>query len=183
MSGPGGRGHQVAVHVGAVQSLAGRHPPATGLIQVRLDRRIRTASSSLQNAGGGQQLGTVADGRDRLAGRGKMLHDFQHPRVQPQIFGRPTPRHDQGVIRVGLDLVEGRIQPEIVSPLFAVGLLALKIVDRRHHALPRRLARADRIHLMAGQQQHLKRHHRLVVFHKITDQHQNLLGSHGDGPG
>jgi hypothetical protein len=62
-----------------------------------------------------------------------------------------------------------------VATLFGVGLISLKVVDRRANRLPSLLVRADSIYLVSGNLQRLKGNHHLVIFHKIPDQHENLL--------
>ena len=68
----------------------------------------------------------MTDGRDRLSGIGKVAHRFQDARVQPEILGSAAAGNRQSIVITGFDVIEGRIQGEVVAALFAVGLIASK---------------------------------------------------------
>jgi hypothetical protein len=80
-----------------------------------------------------------------------------------------------------VDVAEGRVQREIVTALFGVGLVAFKVVNGGPHHVAGLLVGADRVHIVAGDLQRLERHHHFIVFDEVSDQHQDLL-AHGSTP-
>jgi predicted RNA-binding Zn-ribbon protein involved in translation (DUF1610 family) len=78
----------------------------------------------------------------------------------------------------GADFVESRIQGEVVAPLFAVGLVALEIVDGGAHGIASLFVGTDRMDDVPDHEERLKGNHHFVVFHVIADQHEQFLGSH-----
>ena len=104
---------------------------------------IATARFTLQHTGRGQHLGGVTDGGNRLVGICEMAHHFQNARVEPEVFRRPAAGNHERVVIVGANLVEGRIQSEVVASLLAVGLVSLEIVDRGPHRIASPLVRTD----------------------------------------
>ena len=120
----------------------------------------------------------MADGGDRLLLLREVAHDPQHPRIEPQILRRPAARDDQRVVALGPHVVESGVEREVVARLFAVGLVALEVVDGGANLLAGLLVGADRVHAMADHQQRLERHHRLVVLDEIADEHQDFLRGH-----
>ena len=83
--------------------------------------------------------------------------------------GASSAGNDQSVILGRVHGIEIGIEGEVVAAFLAVGLVALKIVDRRANGLARLLSRAHRVDLVPNHQQHLKRHHYLVVLHVVAD--------------
>ena len=136
MGGPGGGGDQVAVGVGVVEGGIGGDELAAGQLDLGPASRIGAHAAALDHAGGRKQLRPVADGGDRLLHVGEVPHDLQHAGRQPQIFRRTAAGNDQGVVRLLVDLVERGIEPEIVAPLLAVGLLAFEVVNGRGDVWP-----------------------------------------------
>ena len=65
-----------------------------------------------------------------------------------------------------------------MAALFAVGLIALKIVDGGAHLFALFLARAHSIHCMAHHLQGLERNHDFVVLNKIAGEQQQLCRFH-----
>src|ERR1039458_2153652 len=64
-----------------------------------------------------------------------MAHNFQNAWIQPKVLGRAAAGNHERVVIIGLNLVEGRIQSEIVTSLLAISLVALKIVDGGPHRI------------------------------------------------
>ena len=176
MRRPGGGGHQVAVAEGFVHGdvhvLAARAP------DVGADRRVGRTFSPFQNSGRSQQLCAVADTGDRLAGSCKMLDDLDDLRVQANVFRGPAARDHQGVVAFRLHLVEGGIEGKVVPAFFAVRLVPLEVMDGRAHRFTGLLAGTDGMHRVPDGQQGLKRNHHLVVFDKVSYQHENLFCCH-----
>ena len=106
-----------------------------------------------------------------------MPHDLQHAVVQPQVLGRTAAGNHQGVVVGRIDGVEIGREREVVARLFAVGLIALEVVDGGAHRFARPLAGTHRIDAMPDHQQHLERDHRLVVLDEIADQHQDSFAA------
>src|SRR3954447_23021612 len=61
---------------------------------------------------------------------------------------------------------------------WAVGLMALKVVDRGPDRVPGLLLRTDRVDHIAQHREGLERDHDLVVLGEVADQKQDLLGCH-----
>ena len=117
----------------------------------------------------------MADRRDGFFSRVEFAHDFQQPGVQAQVFRRAAAGHHQARVVGGVDLVEVVVDDEIVAALFSVGLVALKVMDGGLHRVAGLFAGADGVHFIAHHLEHLKGHHNLVIFHKISGQQQNLF--------
>ncbi len=77
----------------------------------------------------------MADCGDRLTLFRELAHDIDHLLVQAQIFGRAAAGNRQRVVLAGVDVVEGRVQGELVAGLFRVGLVTFEIVNGRLDAL------------------------------------------------
>src|SRR3954447_14217106 len=77
-----------------------------------------------------KHLGSVAYGRDRFVRVGKVAHDLENTRIQTNVLGGATARNYKCVIALGLNLVEGSIQPKIMTAFLAVGLVSFEIMDR-----------------------------------------------------
>ena len=185
MRRPGRRGDQVAVDVGLVRRNV--DVLAAGQPHLRGAGRIGAARPPLQDAGGGQQLGAMADRGDRLARGVEVTHQSQHLLVQAQVFGGAAAGDQEGIVILGAGLGKVGIEGEVVARLLTVGLVAFEIVDGGAHALPGPLVRTHRMHLVAHHLQGLERDHGFVVFGIVADQHQDLLRSHhahsfGQGP-
>jgi hypothetical protein len=120
----------------------------------------------------------MAEGCDWFVRLRKVADDSQHLRVQADVFRGPPAGDHQRVVLLGADLLKSRVQSEVVPRLLAVGLVPLKVVDRRPHRLPGGRAGADHVDRVPYHLQRLERHHHLVVFHVVADQHQDLLGRH-----
>jgi len=100
MGGPCRSRDQVAIDAGLIHRQI--HVRATGGSDVGRDRGVATATASVENAGGGQELSRVADRGNRFMGFGKVANDLEHARVQAQVFGRAASRDHQRVIRSGI---------------------------------------------------------------------------------
>jgi len=117
----------------------------------------------------------VADGRDGLVLFEEVPHDIEQAVVEPEILRRPPTRDHERVVRVGLDLLEIRVQREIVPALLAVRLISFEVVDGRAHLLTGLLPRTDGVHRMADGLERLEGDHHLVVLGEVADEHQDLL--------
>src|SRR3979490_1397126 len=87
---------------------------AASACYVRSHRWICAALSSLQYAGGGKYLRSVADGSDGFLGLVEVAHNFEDARIQPDVLGSPPAGKDQCIVIFGLDLVERGIQWKVV---------------------------------------------------------------------
>jgi len=173
MGRPSGRRHQITIGGGAVDGDVG--VGAAGETDLRRAGRIGRDGAAADDVGGGEDLGAVADRGDRLGGRGELLDQGDDAGVEAQIFGRATAGDDEGVVAGGGGR-EGGVDREVVAALLRIGLLALEVVDRGGDAVARVLAGADGVDAVADGAEDLERHHRLVVFDEVADQHQDLLG-------
>src|ERR1700678_3378928 len=133
MCGPGGCGHKFSTRVRLVHGEIHECAARTGYIGPH--GWITTAGLTLQYIRGGQQLRRMTDSRYRLIGGGEVTHNFDHSRVQPEILRRAAARNHQTVRALWTDVVECRVQREIMAPLLAVGLVAFKIVDGGAHRI------------------------------------------------
>src|SRR5215469_3942668 len=101
---PGGRGDQRAVDMRLVHRdldvLAARGVDLGGAGWVGIQRL------ALHGSGGGEQLGAVADGSDRLVGVREMADDFEHPQIEPNVFRGAASGNDQRIVGLGLHALE-----------------------------------------------------------------------------
>ena len=125
-----------------------------------------------------EDLGGVADGGDGLVRLGELPDAIDDLLVEPQVLGRPAAGDEQRIVISETDVVEGRVEREVVPALLGVGLVAFEIVDGSPDLVALLLARADRFHRVADRLQRLERHHDLVVLPVVAHQHQDSLG-HG----
>ncbi|MNL34601.1 hypothetical protein D3C87_1565820 [compost metagenome] len=102
-------------------------------------------------------------------------YDVQHLFIEAQIFAGPATGEIKTGVILRLDQSEIGIDPEQVSGLFRIGLVALEIVDRGLDHLAPTLAGTDCVNLKAEHLQGLKRHHRFIILGIVTDDHQDLV--------
>ena len=176
MCRPGRGSHQVAIHVGLVD--ADVHVLPAGARHVRPHGRVRRAAFPLENACRRQDLRSVTDGGEGLVRLGKVADDLQDILVQTNVLRRSATRNDQGVIGLGLYIGEGGVEGEVVTRLFAVGLIPLEVVHRRPNLFSRLLAGTHGVHRVPHHEEGLEWHHDLVVLDEIPHQHQDLLLGH-----
>jgi hypothetical protein len=88
MGRPCGCGDQVSVDAGFVYGEF--DVGATGGSDVGSDCRVATAAASLEHPGGGEDLGSVADGCDGFALFEEVPNDVEHFCVEAEIFGRAS---------------------------------------------------------------------------------------------
>lgn len=141
--------------------------------------RVGAAFAAFEDARRRQQLRAVAHRGNRLAGLVELLDQLQHFFVQAQVFRSTATGDQQGVVIAGLHLGKIEVQGKQMARLFAIGLVALEVVDRRTHGLPGALVGAHRMHVVTDHQQGLERHHHFVVFDVVANQHQDLFRGHG----
>src|SRR5260370_21857398 len=110
---------------------------ASGLRHLRTDRGIRAALLSLDDVRRRKNLRAMAQGGDGFIGFCKVVDNLNNAQIEAKVFGSATAGDDQCIVVLGLDLVEGGIEGEIVAALFGVGLIALEIVDGRADILSR----------------------------------------------
>ena len=90
MAGPGGCGHQIAVHHGIGERLVDVPPHGPGPDEIGLDGGVGRAAAARHHACGHENLLAVANRSQGFARLGEMTDDLEHPLVQPQVFrGRP----------------------------------------------------------------------------------------------
>src|ERR1039458_2571778 len=107
-----------------------------------------------------------------------MAHNFQNAWIEPKVLGRAAAGNHERVVIIGLNLVEGRIQSEIVTSLLAISLVALKIVDGGPHRIAGPLIRTDGVDHMPDHEERLEGNHHFVIFNIIANQHEEFLDSH-----
>src|SRR5262249_3921454 len=141
MSGPGRARDEIAIHISLLHRYV--HILAAGRSYVGGAGGITVQTLALYDTCRGQDLCAVAESGDWFVGLGEVLHDFEHPWVQADVLWCTASRDQQRVIVLRLNSVEVGIEREIVSALFAVGLVPFKIVDRGAYGLTALLARTD----------------------------------------
>ncbi len=97
-------GNQVAIPIGAVDSDVDELAP--GLFDVRAHSRVCRTTATLEDAGGGEDLGAVTDGGNRFGSFGEMAHDPYDALIEPNILGCPTPGNNQGIVIFSPNFVE-----------------------------------------------------------------------------
>lgn len=168
MGGPSRGGHQVAILASTVEPWGGLIPNGTCLQQFGLYGGIRLATPPRNHAGRRKNLQTVADCRNRLLGSCKVTHQGKHSLVESQVLGCPTTWNDERIVLFGFHLCKRGVEPKPMPRFFAVGLMAIEIVDGRGHKIARLLARADGIYPVAQHRQRLEGNHHFVVFHEVA---------------
>ena len=111
-----------------------------------------------------------------------MADDLDHAAVQPQIFGSPAAGDDESVVLLRLDFGE-RGSSGNYGRAFRCRFGTVEIVDRGGDRVARFFVGANGIDLMADHQQHLKRDHHFVVFHEVSDEHEDFFDGHGRAGG
>src|SRR5690606_3912384 len=149
---------------------------------LRPDGGIRRDATPLDDVRRREDLRPVADRRDRLVRIEEVTNGPDHALIQPDVLGRAAARDHQRVVILGPHIGERRVQPEVVAPLLAVGLVALEAVDGRPHRLPGLLPGTHCVNRVAATLERLERHHDLVVLDEVADQHEDLL-THDAPPG
>ena len=91
----------------------------------------------------------MTDGCDRFVFARKVLHNFEHARIEPQIFRSSSPRNNEPLITRFIDLREGGVESESVSRLLGVSLIPFEIVDGSPYLIAGFLVGADHVHLVA----------------------------------
>ena len=175
MGGPGRRGHKLPAGVRLIHGEG--FIRSAGRRNLRRNRRVATARLAAEHIRRGQHLRRVTDGGDGLAGLREMTHDFQHARVEAEVFRRAAARNYKAVVVFGAHLIKRRIQGEIVTPFLTVGLVALEIMDGGPHGFAGPFIRADGMDDMADHEERLKGNHHLVVFNIVANQHQKFFCS------
>src|ERR1019366_10721744 len=89
----------------------------------------------------------VAEGGDGFAGTVEVAHDVQDLGVEAQILRRTPAGNDEGVVVLGVNFIKSSVQREIVASLFAVSLVAFKVVNSGADLLSLLLAGANRVDL------------------------------------
>jgi hypothetical protein len=79
----------------------------------------------------------------------EVLHRRDDRRIGAQVFGPAPAGQHQCVVVLGFDVGKARVEGEVVPRLLAVGLGALKVVDRGLDLLARLLVGAHGVHLVA----------------------------------
>lgn len=174
---PGGGGDQIAVGDGLVNGDVG--VASAGQFHLGTAGRVGGAQASFKHACSGQQLGAMAYCRDWLVGAEEVTDQRNHCVVHPQVFWPAPAWNHQRIVVAGIDIVEAGIQRKVMSTFFAVGLVALEIMNRGGDAVARLLARTHRMYGMADRKQGLERHHGFVVLAVVTANHQYLLAHVG----
>ena len=129
MRGPSWRGDQVPAGVGLIHGQGFILAAGSGNLGAHC--RVTTARFPPEDPGRGQDLGGMADGSNGLVRVREVAHDFEDTRVEPKVFRRSASGKYERVVLIRLGLVEVRIQREVVTSLFAIGLVALEVVNCR----------------------------------------------------
>ena len=178
MRGPRRAGDEVPVDKGVGRCRVGLAPDASGVHHIGLHGGIGRAGTPLEDTGGNQHLLAVANRRNGLLGPVHLTDDLNDARVQAQILGRTASGHDKPVIGGAIHSVEIGVDHKIVATFFRIGLMPLEIVHGGGDDVARLLAGADHIDIVTHHQKHLIRDHDLVIFNKVTSQHQYFLFCH-----
>ena len=139
MRRPGRGGDQIAIDVHLID--ADLRIMAAAQPHLRRAGRVGAAGAAFQHPGRCQQLRAVANGGDRFFRGVKRLHQRDHVGIQAQVFRRPTAGDQERIVVLFFGGGEVGVQGETVAGFLAVGLRAVKIVDRGLE-----LARFIRIH-------------------------------------
>ena len=117
MGGPCGTGYENTVGNGSGES--GVDVFRTSRFDFRPDRRVGIDPFAPDHICGGQKLGTVADRRDRFPRIHKCTDELQNFAVQAQMFGRASSGQNECIESIRGNILEIRIQREVV-PAFSV---------------------------------------------------------------
>jgi len=139
---------------------------------------IATARFALEHTSRCQYLRSVTDRSNRFVRICEMANDFQNARIEPKVLRRPATGNYERVVVIGANLVEGRIQSEIVTSLLTVGLVALEIVDGGPYQITSPLIRTDGMDDVPYHEKRLEGNHHFVIFNIIANEHEEFLGSH-----
>lgn len=175
MGRPGRGGHEVPVHLGLVE--IDLHICGSGIDDIRGNGRVAGADFALQHARRREELRSVTNRGDWFACLGKMADDFDDALVQTEVFRGTAAGDAEGVVLFRPDFIEIRVEREIMAPEFAIGLGTVEVVHGSADLLPRRLTGTDGVHRQPHHLERLKRHHDLIIFHIVTNQHQDFHGN------
>ena len=91
------------------------------------------------------------------------------------MFGRASSGQNECIESIRGNILEIRIQREVVPAFFRIGLIAFKVVDCRADLFAGLFPRTDCRDFAAADLKCLKRHHDFIILHEIPDDHQNLF--------
>jgi hypothetical protein len=120
-----------------------------GVLHFRRASGVRAHSLTLDDPRRSQYLRSMAKCGNRFLRLFKMLHQLDHPGVQPQVLGSAPARNHQAIILIRIDIGKRCVQDEVMSSFFRVCLVALEIVNGSPDKITRCLVGADRVHFMA----------------------------------
>src|SRR6185503_19577694 len=110
------------IHLCLIQGNVGI--PTSRLSYFGRDCRISADAFAFNKLGSRQDLRAVAYSGDRLPFEGKVTNHVKNLGIQTQIFRSPTSWNKTSVIFAHIHVIEAGVQREIVTPLFAVSLIA-----------------------------------------------------------
>lgn len=139
---------------------------------------VAGASVSVEDSGGGENLGPVADGGDGFLGGMEGSHEVEHLGIKAEIFGGSATWDDECIVVFGLYLSEIGIEHEAMARFLAVGLVSFEVMDGGGEMIARFLSWADDVAGMADHEQHLVGDHEFIVLDKIASEEEDALGCH-----
>lgn len=111
---------------------------SAGLLDLVADVDVTGDRSALHEPGGDEHLNAVTDREDAFAGGIELAHDFEHPKVVAEVFGRASAENQHGLVVPHVHIGECQMGLDAVSRAFDVGVPAgLEIV---HHQVQAALA-------------------------------------------
>jgi hypothetical protein len=117
----------------------------------------------------------VTDGGDRLPLVEEVPDDVEDRLVGAEVLGCAAAGDDERVVVFRTHVVERRGEFEVVPPSLQIGLVAAEVVDGRLDHFSRLALGADGVDLVADHPERLERHHDLVVFAEVADDHEDVL--------
>lgn len=178
MRGPCGRSDQIAFDVHRVVARArGLVLPAAECDFV-LHGRIATALPPSEHIGCGQDLRSMAYGRDRFVLIREVANDLEDARMEPQVLRGAAAGQDQRIVGGGIDRCEIGVEREAMAGFFAIRLVAIEVVDGGGDVVARFLVRACGMACVPDHEEHLIGDHDFIVFYEVTDEEQDFLGCH-----
>ncbi len=178
MRRPGWCGHKTSAGVRLIHSQIHKRPAGPG--NVGRNCRIAATRFAAQDTCCREYLCSMANGSDRFVRIREVAHNFENTCIEADVLGRAPARNNQGIVVLGLNVVEGSIQPEVMTPFLAVGLVSFEIVDRGSHYITGSFIRTNSVYRMPNRKKSLEGDHDFVIFDVVAYQHQELFRSHRD---
>ena len=116
MCWPRGRGDEVPIgdRLGDFE----RNESRSGEFDLWSTGRVGIDAFPGDDAGGGEDLGTMTVGGDGLVGAVEVTNDLEYSGIEAEILGRATSRYNETVVVFVMDVVEGGVESEVMAWLF-----------------------------------------------------------------